>query len=172
MCKKNQLLKIYQRMLFQGRKASRPAFSFVVSHNEIWPTLPYCGPPSDLFPCHCLFWKETEIFDLFNVLKIQKKGPKNVIFWSFFCCKRSWNYSPTFSWKAWLYGKIVYIYRSQYTEVTCKWFLWNINWDLGWFWAVWQYWKIKIRPLMSNFRERCFSYFHGPNNFLFFLDKL
>ena len=20
-------------------------------------------------------------------------------------------------------------------------FFWNINWDLGWFWASWQYWK-------------------------------
>ena len=30
-------------------------------------------------------------------------------------------------------------------------FLWNRNWDLGWFWAGWQYWKKNLGPIVSNF---------------------
>ena len=41
-------------------------------------------------------------------------------------------------------------------------FLWNRNWDLGWIWAGWHYWKKNswtdyeqlLRPVVSSFREQ------------------
>ena len=43
-------------------------------------------------------------------------------------------------------------------------FLWNRNWDLGWIWANWQYWKKVCGPIMSNFWGCFFSYFQGQKN--------
>ena len=40
-------------------------------------------------------------------------------------------------------------------------FLWNRNWDLGWIWAGWHYWKKTIGPIMSNFWGRFFQVFVG-----------
>ena len=62
------------------------------------------------------------------------------------------------SWQRRLNGKArvaskVIIHKSRGDQ-----FLWNRNWDLGWFWAGWQYWK-KIGPIMSNFWERFFHVF-------------
>ena len=49
----------------------------------------------------------------------------------------------------------VIIYKSRGEQ-----FLWNINWDLGWFWARWQYRK-KNCPIMKSFWYRFFSCCHG-----------
>ena len=41
-------------------------------------------------------------------------------------------------------------------------FLLNRNWDLGWIWAGWHYWKKKtFGPIMSNFWGRVFQVFVG-----------
>ena len=48
-----------------------------------------------------------------------------------------------------------------YTRET---FLWNRKWDLGLFWARWQYWK-KWGAIISNFWG-CFFMFLGPKKIL------
>ena len=40
-------------------------------------------------------------------------------------------------------------------------FLSNRIWDLGWFWASWQYWKKSFGEIMSNFWVRFFHVFMG-----------
>ena len=44
-------------------------------------------------------------------------------------------------------------------KLSAEQFLWNRNWDLGWFWAGWQYWKNNFGPIMINFWGR-FLCFH------------
>ena len=64
------------------------------------------------------------------------------------------------------------VHNSFYSTVLCKvikhkslgeQFLWNRNWDLGWFWASWQYWK-KMGRLWADFSGRFFSCSHGWKN--------
>ena len=41
-------------------------------------------------------------------------------------------------------------------------FLWNRNWDLGWIWAGWHYWKKQqFGPITSNFWGWFFQVFMG-----------
>ena len=49
--------------------------------------------------------------------------------------------------------KSLYLHKSRDEQS-----LWNRNWDLGWFWADWQYWK-KFGVIMSNFWGRFFHVF-------------
>ena len=101
---------------FKVSRSSTSLLSFVVSHSEIWPTLPYCGPPLRSPPRPLPF------------LKLQKR---NGNIWSIQCAQntrmdqKTWFSGASFvtnvleiihllfSWKVWLYGKIVYIYRSR-----------------------------------------------------------
>ena len=43
-------------------------------------------------------------------------------------------------------------------------FLWNRIWDVGWFWASWQYWKKKLGPIM-NFWGQFFYVFRAKKYF-------
>ena len=43
--------------------------------------------------------------------------------------------------------------------------LWNRNWDCGWIWADWQYWKKGSGPIMSNFWGCFFHVFRGKKKF-------
>ena len=45
-------------------------------------------------------------------------------------------------------------------------FLWIRNWDLGWIWADWQYWKKGSGTILSNFWG-CFFMFSGAKKILF-----
>ena len=40
-------------------------------------------------------------------------------------------------------------------------FLWNRNWDLGWIWAGWHYWKKKVWTNYEQLLRQIFTYFHG-----------
>ena len=49
-------------------------------------------------------------------------------------------------------------------------FLWNRNWDLGWFWVGWQYWKKMGGRLWVTF-EGCFFMFSGAKKMSNFFQK-
>ena len=61
--------------------------------------------------------------------------------------------------------------QSHYREVT----QWEISmkniWDLGWFWAGWQYWKKNV-CIMSNFWGFFFYVFMGKNFFLYCFENI
>ena len=58
----------------------------------------------------------------------------------------------------WGCGKVI-IEKSR-----CGRCLWNRNWDLGWIWADWQYWKKGSGPIMSIFWGWFFHVFKGTKN--------
>ena len=42
--------------------------------------------------------------------------------------------------------------------IPCEQFLWNRNWDMGWFWAGWQYWKKHLDRLWATFEVGFFMF--------------
>ena len=49
-------------------------------------------------------------------------------------------------------------------------FLWNRIWDLGWFWAGWQFWKFRTGPY-SMLLLRTFFYFFLGKKYLYVFSK-
>ena len=60
----------------------------------------------------------------------------------------------------WGCGKVI-IEKSR-----CGRCLWNRNWDLGWIWADWQYWKKRFWADYEQLLRVVFSCFHGQKKFL------
>ena len=56
-------------------------------------------------------------------------------------------------------------------KLCCEQFLWNINWDLGWFWVGWQYWKNNLGQLWATFEGVSFSCYQGQKMILYFVLK-
>ena len=63
------------------------------------------------------------------------------------------------------------VYKHAFKVITHKLcgeqFLWNRNWDLGWVWASWQYWKTNWADYEQLLRS-VFSCFQGQKKIRFF----
>ena len=67
-----------------------------------------------------------------------------------------------------VYFRFTMCCQSYYREVAG----WEISmkniWDLGWFWAGWQYWKNKLGRLLATFEVGFFMFSGGNKNLIFF----
>ena len=50
--------------------------------------------------------------------------------------------------------------------------LWNRNWDLGWIWPGWQYWKKRVWADYEQLLRVVFHVFRGKKKFKIFLKTL